>query len=237
MASKKKMILDDESKSNMAKMVSSTLRDVYEEAFEISVLADSDYFNKRRELFEEAKKEMDSDFIRRVKQIETEKSVHTSGLRNKARLELLSTKYELTQDILLEAREELGIRFGPERDKNKEEYTELIFNLLKEAFSKLEETKVVVRCREKDLPIIESVFKRACEEYAVEKPDFRAEIDRESFLGEYDPETKRGIVGGVVVGTDSWSVAISNTLDSRLILCYERNLPKIRELLWGNMVD
>merc|ERR1719215_263099 len=94
------------------------------------------------------------------------------------------------------------------------------------------ESQVEVRCREKDVKLVESVLSAASAEYAnVIKTETGSAMSCKLAVrkSNYLPETS---LGGVVLACAGGRITIDNTIDARLKLVMEQAKPAIRSLLF-----
>ncbi|KAJ0985398.1 hypothetical protein J5N97_003754 [Dioscorea zingiberensis] len=105
---------------------------------------------------------------------------------------------------------------------------------------RLKEPSVLLRCRECDRKLVESVLEEAKQQYAekakVHPP--KVTIDEKVYLP--PPPNKREVhgpfcSGGVVLASQDGKIVFENTLDARLEVVFRQKLPEIRKLLYGKI--
>jgi V-type H+-transporting ATPase subunit E len=103
-----------------------------------------------------------------------------STVANKTRLKVLSARQELLDGIFEQASKKLG-----EATKDEKKYGEILKNLMLEGFYALNETKLQVRGREKDLKVVKGAVEEAKKEYKANlKKDIEVTVDEENTLPE-----------------------------------------------------
>jgi len=86
---------------------------------------------------------------------------------------------------------------------------------------------VVLRCRQKDIPLIERALPASLSELKkVSGKETKVIIDKENFL---PPD----VAGGVEVMTRDGKIKVVSTLESRLELLNQQMIPEIRTILFG----
>jgi len=121
--------------------------------------------------------------------------------------------------------------------KDPAQYKQLLKKLIVQGLWKLQEPTVILVCRKQDVALVKEVISSATDEYKHKSgKDCNVELDTQTFLPP-GPEfaTSEGEIcsGGVVLSSNEGRIICSNTLDARLAMGYEQNLPKIRTTLFG----
>ncbi|XP_026220975.1 V-type proton ATPase subunit E 1a [Anabas testudineus] len=161
-------------------------------------------------------------YEKKEKQIEQHKKIQMSNLRNQARLKVLKARDDMITDLLNGARQRLS-----EIAKDPGKYSTLLEGLLLQGFYQLLEPKVVIRCRQQDVEMVQAAVKKNIPVYKeAVKRNIEVTIDSERFLPSH-------ICGGVEVYNDNGKIKVSNTLESRLELIAHQMMPEIREKLFG----
>ncbi|KIY93242.1 V-type H+-transporting ATPase subunit E [Monoraphidium neglectum] len=156
-----------------------------------------------------------------------------AALRCHVAVQVLQQKRRAPPSVVQEAK--LKVR---EVAKNPAAYKKLVQDLLVQALRKLGEPTAVVRVRQVDLALVKELVEPARKAYAAafgeEAPTIT--IDSRDFLppppkaGDADAA---GCSGGVVVTSADGRIVCSNTLDDRIAITYQANLPTIRAQLFG----
>jgi V-type H+-transporting ATPase subunit E len=141
---------------------------------------------------------------------------------NQARLRILKAQEDHVKNVLDEARSRL---FHLSNDKNR--YGAILQGLISQGLFQLLESKVVLRCRQKDLGAVEEALPHSLKLLnQTWGQETKVTIDRENFL---NPD----IAGGVEVYAREGKIKVVSTLESRLDLISQQMIPEIRNYLFG----
>ncbi|TNN85078.1 V-type proton ATPase subunit E 1 [Liparis tanakae] len=161
-------------------------------------------------------------YEKKDKQIEQQKKIQMSNLTNQARLKVLKDRDDMITDLLNEARQRLG-----EIAKEPASYSALLEGLVLQGFYLLLEPKVTIRCRQKDVEMVQAAVNKNIPIYKeAVKSNIVVHIDQERFL-------PSAICGGIEVYNDNRKIKVSNTLENRLELMAQQMMPEIRMNLFG----
>lgn len=161
-------------------------------------------------------------YEKKEKQIEQQKKIQISTIRNQARLKLLTAQNDLISHLLDDVKVKV-IRLV----ENPEVYQGLLYKLVLQGLLRLLEPVMIVRCRPQDHLLVEAIVQKAIAEYMrVSQKHAKVQVDREVHL-------PMNAVGGVEVYSGNHRIMISNTLESRLDLIAEQKVPEIRKALFG----
>lgn len=148
------------------------------------------------------------------------------------RIKVLAAREAAIQEIVTEAKAKLR-----EVSKNPASYKKLLIDLLVQAMIKLREKSATVKVRQVDLALAKEILEPARKQFA-ELQNEEAPVlslDSSSFLP--PPPTGNDELascnGGVALVSSDGRITCSNTLDDRLKICYQANLPEIRTRLFG----
>ncbi|KAJ1981593.1 V-ATPase V1 sector subunit E [Dimargaris verticillata] len=219
---------DEEVYSEMRKMVAFIKQEALEKAREIKVKADEEFNIEKAKLVRQESVNIETNFERKVKQVEVQKRITQSNMVNKARLRVLSRRQEMLDQLFEEASQRLA-EIAKDAAKAKQFYNdEVLEKIILQGFYKLMDENVVLQCRESEKNKVSTLATKAAEEYekAVgSKVAFK--VDESAFL----PET---CGGGVVLSSLHGRIRVDNTLEARLGLISELMLPEIRVMLFGH---
>jgi len=213
-------------------MVNFIQREADEKASEIRSKADEEFAIEKARLVTEEKLKITKDFERKEKQIDVKKKIAHSTEINQARLRLLKAREEAIQKVLEEAHKNLS------KLSKSPAYRELLKKLIVQGLLKLEEDKVTIVARKEDLTLVESVLKDVQDEYSKKSSKkVQLSVDKNVFLPP-GPENATNQLetcsGGVLLSAYDGKILCSNTLDARLSMAFEQQLPQIRSLLFGS---
>ena|SRR6056300_2081913 len=151
---------------------------------------------------------------------------------------------EIVQSLQQEAKHTLAQQIQDDPDS----YSALLKDLLVQGMIKLIEPSILIRCRESDVDVIESVKEDAIATYkelmlsqvkALEgKDDIPAKltIDTKHYLPEWNPENpEHSCLGGFVMLAKKNRIVCSQTLDDRIEMVYQQAIPQIRTTLFPSL--
>ena len=194
-----------------------------EKAEEIDAKAEEEFNIEKGRLVQQGRLKIMEYFDRKEKQIDLQKKIQSSNMLNQARLRVLKAQEEHVQNVLDEARAQLK-----ELRNDKAKYEEVMRKLILQGLYQLLEPTVMVRCRQDDLALVDSLIPKLQETYRKEaKRDVKIELVRDNVLS-------KDVAGGVEMAAMAGKIRIENTLETRLDLITEHVLPEIRETLFGS---
>ncbi|KAJ6865608.1 V-type proton ATPase subunit E2-like [Populus alba x Populus x berolinensis] len=206
-----------------------------EKANEISVSAEEEFNIEKLQILEAEKKRIRQEFERKTKQVDIRRKIEYSMQLNASRIKVLQAQDDIVNSMKESASKQL-LRVS----NNKKEYKKLLKDLIVQSLIRLKEPAVLLRCREGDRKIVESVLEDASRLYAektkVHAPDVT--IDTTVYLppppkssDSHDPFCS----GGVVMASKDGKIVFENTLDARLDVAFGNKLPEIRKQLLGKL--
>jgi V-type H+-transporting ATPase subunit E len=195
---------------------------------------------EKLQLLEQEKAKIRKDYERREGQVEVKKKIEHSKTLNEQRLRVLAARDAAIQGVTAEARDKVR-----EAAANPAAYRKLLQALIVQAMRKLGEPAAVVRCRQADLPLVKEVVEPARAQYKTQYGDDAPAltVDSAAFLppgpsggkGGSGGDAAAACSGGVVLTSADGRIVCSNTLDDRVGIAYQANLPAIRAALFGTM--
>ncbi len=203
-----------------------------EKSSEIAVAAEEEFNVTKLQLLEGEKSKVRRDFDRRQKTNAVKKKVEYSKRLNENRIRVLQAREDAVQALLRDAQTSLL-----SLSLNTAEYSRLMLDLIVESMHKLGEPTMLVRCREIDaslvqslLPQVDAAYRAA---YGKEAPMVRLDtVNRLPPPPRNSEEQSSGervfCSGGVIVTSSDGSIECTNTLDDRLRIAYMSNLPALR---------
>ncbi|KAK6943345.1 V-type ATPase subunit E [Dillenia turbinata] len=252
---------DADVSKQIQQMVRFIRQEAEEKANEISVSAEEEFNIEKLQIVEAEKKKIRQEYERKAKQVEIRRKIPNVSFTISAISDLLDQHLDMVEsDILVEYSMQLNasrIKVLQAQDdivnamkdsaskellrvfSDKEAYKKLLKGLIVQSLLRLKEPSVLLRCREIDVGLVESVLDEAKREYA-EKSQVHAPtvtIDTRVFL----PPPPKGLdlheafcSGGVVLASQDGKIVCENTLDARLDVVFRQKLPEIRKHLLGN---
>ncbi|KAK1351517.1 Archaeal/vacuolar-type H+-ATPase subunit E [Heracleum sosnowskyi] len=226
---------DADVSKQIQQMVRFIRQEAEEKANEISVSAEEEFNIEKLQLFEAEKKKIKQDYERKLKQVDIRKKIEYSTQLNASRIKVLQAQDDIVNALKDATSKEL---LRASQDKNG--YKKLLKGLIVQSLLRLKEPAVLLRCREADVSVVESVLEEAKREYA-EKAKLQAPsvmLDTRVYLP--PPQTSAGThglscSGGVVVASLDGKIVCENTLDARLDLVFKQKLPQVRRGLFDQV--
>lgn len=217
---------DAEVERQIHQMVAFIKQEAEEKASEIRVTADEEFNIEKLQMVEEERRRIKKEYERKESQAEVREKIEFSTQLNAMRLKILHARDEAVQGMLAGARADLeGVSQTPK-------YGEMLVGLILQSVQKLETDAAVVRCRECD---VEKV-KVAMAEAESQTPGLKLTLDEHAHLPPPPgPDNGDGAscIGGVHVISMDGKITCNNSLDDRLKVAFERNLPELREAVFG----
>ncbi|XP_005600061.1 V-type proton ATPase subunit E 2 [Equus quagga] len=193
-----------------------------EKAEEIDAKAEEEFNIEKGRLVQTQRLKIMEYYEKKEKQIEQQKKIQMSTIKNQARLKVLRARDDLISELLNEAKLRLSrVVADPEI------YQGLLDQLVLQGLLRLLEPVVIVRCRPQDLLLVEAAVQKAIPDYiSVSQKRVEVRVDQEVHLAMM-------AAGGVEVYSGNQRIKVSNTLESRLDLLAQQKMPEIRKALFG----
>lgn len=215
--------------SQISQMIGFIASEAKDKAQEITKKGEEEFLIEVHRLITEQKEKVRQGYERKAKQIETDYAIRKSTAINRQRLEKIKARQEVVVTIAKDVEGKLGESIKAEATAKKL-YTDLIV----QGLLMFLEDEVDVRCREKDVKIVESILSDASSNYAqIIKAETGAvktcklKVNKQNFVA-------ASSLGGITLACNDGKITIDNTLDVRLKLVMEQDKPAIRKLLFPN---
>ncbi|XP_046278374.1 V-type proton ATPase subunit E 2 [Marmota monax] len=193
-----------------------------EKAEEIDAKAEEEFNIEKGRLVQTQRLKIMEYYEKKEKQIEQQKKIQLSTMRNQARLKVLRARDNLISELLRDAKLKLGRIVADPKV-----YQDLLDKLVLQALLRLLEPVVIVRCRPQDFLLVETAVQKAIPEYQnVTQRNVDIHMDQEDYLGS-------NAAGGVEIYSSNRKTMVSNTLEIRLDLSAQQKMPEIRMTLFG----
>jgi len=211
----------------IAQMVQFIHQEAREKAAEIKLKTDEEFNIEKLRMVEAEKQKIRAEYERKEKQTEVQKRIAQSNSVRASRLQCLKARDDAIQAVLSEAASKLPSLVSASS------YSTLLENLITEALIQLADQSVQVKAvagqetaTKKALTAAEAKFKAwATKEMGADwAAGIKVQLDSASL--------KTGIGGVELVGFGG-KITLTNTLQSRLLLAYETQLPKLRAALFS----
>jgi len=193
-----------------------------EKAEEIDAKAEEEFNIEKGRLVQQQRVKIMEYYERKEKQIELQKKIQNSNLLNNGRLRVLKSREDHIKVLRDDARKQLGVI-----SQDVKGYEKLLEGLIMQGLYQLIEDTVVIRCRQKDVALVQKVIEPAVKSFReATKRDTKVTIDSANFLS---PD----IAGGVELAIPNGKIKVENTLESRLELICQQMQPELKEMLFG----
>ncbi|XP_026305885.1 V-type proton ATPase subunit E 2 [Piliocolobus tephrosceles] len=213
---------DVDVKKQIKHMMAFIEQEANEKAEEIDAKAEEEFNIEKGRLVQTQRLKIMEYYEKKEKQIEQQKKIQMSTMRNQARLKVLRARDDLISDLLSEAKLRLSRIV-----ENPEVYQGLLDKLVLQGLLRLLEPVMIVRCRPQDLLLVEAAVQKAIPKYmTISQKHVEVQIDQEAYLAV-------NAAGGVEVYSGNQRIKVSNTLESRLDLSAKEKMPEIRMALFG----
>jgi V-type H+-transporting ATPase subunit E len=193
-----------------------------EKAEEIDAKAEEEFNIEKGRLVQQQRVKIMEFYERKEKQIELQKKIQNSNLQNNGRLRVLKAREDHIKALTEDARKQLVVI-----SKDANGYKKLLEGLIIQGLYQLIEDVVIIRCRQKDVKLVEEVLAKAISNFqTASKRTIKVTIDTTNYLS-------ADIAGGVELLTTNGKIKVENTLESRLELICQQMLPELKEMLFG----
>ncbi|KAL1543640.1 V-type proton ATPase subunit E2 [Salvia divinorum] len=224
---------DQQVSKQIQQMVQFIRQEAQEKANEITLSAEEECNIEKLQIVEAEKKKIRQEYERKSKQVDVRKKIEYSMQLNASRIQVLQAQDDVVNEMKDVTRKDLQQVAG-----KKGPYKGLIKALIIQSLLRLKETSVLLRCREMDASVVNSVLEEAKREYAkrsgLEVPN--VVVDK-VYLPPPLTDNRNSIgpscSGGVVLASQDGKIVCENTLDARLELIFRQKLPEIRKHLCG----
>ncbi|OMO88469.1 ATPase, V1/A1 complex, subunit E [Corchorus capsularis] len=224
---------DGDVSRQIQQMVRFIRQEAEEKSNEISVSAEEEFNIEKLQLVEVERKKIKQEYERKRKQVEVRKKIEYSMQLNASRIKVLQAQDDLVNSIKESARKAL-LRLSSDQKG----YKNLLKPLIVQSLIRLREPAVLLRCREADRKVVESVLEEAKREYVDKiKVQSPPKITVDNVYLPPPPTTADShetyCSGGVVLASEDGKIVFENTLDARLDVAFRQKLPEIRRRLVG----
>ncbi|GAB2300791.1 V-type proton ATPase subunit E2 [Dionaea muscipula] len=224
---------DSDVSKQIQQMVRFIRQEAEEKANEISVSAEEEFNIEKLQLVEAEKKKIRQEYERKAKQVDVRKKIEYSMQLNASRIKFLQVQDDIVNAIKESSSKELLCT-----SDDPKAYRKLLQGLIVQSLLRLKEpSSVLLRCREVDRKLVESVLEDSKREYAQKAKVTAPKIIVDSvFLPPPPSGSERhgpSCCGGVVLASQDGKIVCENTLDARLDVAFRQKLPEIRRRLLG----
>uniref|UniRef100_A0A915JQN3 V-type proton ATPase subunit E n=1 Tax=Romanomermis culicivorax TaxID=13658 RepID=A0A915JQN3_ROMCU len=213
---------DNDVQKQLRHMMAFIEQEANEKAEEIDAKAEEEFNIEKGRLVQQQRSKIMEYYEKKEKQVELQRKIQSSNMLNQSRLKSLKAQEDHVKNVLDEARSRL---FHISNDTNL--YPQILQGLISQGLFRLMEQKVVLKCRQKDLRLVQELLPNCMRAFRESCGfDAQVQIDGENFL---NPDC----AGGVEVYTHNGKICVASTLESRLEMMSQQMQPEIRNLLFG----
>eukprot|EP00929_Paragymnodinium_shiwhaense_P054065 TRINITY_DN2709_c0_g1_i1.p1 TRINITY_DN2709_c0_g1~~TRINITY_DN2709_c0_g1_i1.p1 ORF type:complete len:254 (+),score=64.26 TRINITY_DN2709_c0_g1_i1:107-763(+) len=204
-------------------MISFILAEAEDKAADIQKKGEEEFSIEVHRIITEQKDKVRKEYEKKSKSIETAYAIAKSTAINKQRLEKIKKRQEMMNQIARDVRVKLS---AAGQDKA------FVTKLITQGLLMFLEDTVEIRCRQKDLGLVQSCLGDATAQYkqlikaqAGVGKNVALKIDQTQFV-------PADSLGGVILVCGNGKITIDNTIDLRLNLAMEQDKPAIRKILF-----
>jgi len=212
---------DADVQKQIRQMVAFIDQEANEKASEIEAKAQEEFAIEKDNLVNQQKQKILQFYQKKEKQIELQKKIQQSNLQNQSRITILKAREDLIQQLRDQGVQKLSVVAEDEQ-----RYYKLLVNLVAQSLYRLIEREVYIKCREKDLNLVNKAVEEAV---ALFKKDIKQDVKVRVLNTYLSPD----IAGGIEAYTSDGKIKIINTLEARLNMLFNQMIPEIREKLFG----
>lgn len=212
---------DADVQKQIRQMVAFIDQEANEKASEIEAKAQEEFAIEKDNLVNQHKQKILQYYQKKEKQIELQRKIQYSNLQNQSRIAILKAREDLIQQLKEEASQQLVVI-----SKDESRYSILLQNLIAQALFRLTEKDVFIKCREKDLNLVNHAVEAAIQMY-------KQELKRDVRVGVLSSYLNPEISGGIEAYTSDGKIKIVNTLEARLDMLFAQMIPESRVKLFG----
>jgi V-type H+-transporting ATPase subunit E len=219
-------------------MISFVMEEAKEKAKEIESKTEHEYNSAKSKQLHLAKEKLNTEFDKKWKQLAVKQRIERSATINSARMEAMKVRNDLITGLLEDAKFAINDRFI----QDKAAYRTLLKELIIQGLIKLLDSRVVIRCRQMDLSLVQQVLPEARSTYVElmrsetgRNYEVEVTLDTAEFLPgppQHD-SYEASCSGGVMLSSHEGKIRCINTLDERLRLVFAEGIPALRQLAFS----
>ncbi|PAV56253.1 hypothetical protein WR25_15693 [Diploscapter pachys] len=215
-------ISDTDVQKQLRHMMAFIEQEANEKAEEIDAKAEEEFNIEKGRLVQQQRQKIMEFYEKKEKQVELQRKIQSSNSLNAGRLTCLKAREDHIRHVLDEARSNLSRISG-----DTARYPAILKGLIMQGLLQMLEKEVVLRCREKDLSLVQQLLPECLDSQSKEWGDrTNVTIDKNNYL----PSES---AGGVELAAKAGKIRVSSTLESRLDLISTQIIPQIRTALFG----
>ncbi|KAF0267799.1 hypothetical protein FOG48_03146 [Hanseniaspora uvarum] len=213
---------DTQVNDELVKMQTFIKKEAEEKAKEIKLKANQEYEIEKQSLVKQDIVLIQENNSNKLKKLNLQNEIVKSTINNKMRLKILENKNQILNTLFESALEHLQSFTTDET-----QYKIILKNLILEGLYKILETSFIIKLREQDVKLVESLLKDIENEY-LEKtglPSVELIISDNEFL------VPEHCAGGCIISNKENKISVDNTFDERVKILKHESLPAIRKTL------
>lgn len=219
---------DAQSAKQIQQMVNFILNEAKDKAEEIDAKTLEEFNIERLKYAQMQKDILRKEFNAKKKKLETANAIARSTAINKSRMEKVEARQQTLLTLKAQCQTELKALTS-----DKAKYANLVADLIVQGCLKLCEDHVSVKCKKDDEAVVKSALDAASRKYTdIIKRETRATKTLSLSVSPNYLPPQCG--GGVVLTCAGNSISVDNTLNTRLNLVMDGDLPSLRKILYRN---
>ncbi|GLJ06526.1 hypothetical protein SUGI_0041030 [Cryptomeria japonica] len=203
------------------RLVNFILKEAEDISIEMGVSSEQEYHSVKSQLIQSGIDKINQEYERKEKHLKIRQKIEYSKHLNSSRLQILQAQDDLISGMKQQVKKEL---VGIIQDNRL--YKKLLKDLILQALFRLNEPAVILRCREDEWLMVESVIEEAKQEYSEREKIDEIVLDHKFFLPPaHGPDLCCS--GGIVMASKNGQIVCDNTVDKRLDIVFAQKLPEI----------
>jgi len=207
-------------------MVQFIHQEAKEKAAEIKLKTDEEFNIEKLRMVEAEKQKIRAEYERKEKQVEVQKRIEQSNETRLSRLKELKSRDDAMQAVLAEAASKLPSLVSSSS------YPALLESLILEALVQLADQNVSVKAVAGQETATKKALTSATKKFTAWATEKKGAEWASTINISFDSNSLKSGIGGVEVCGFGGKITLANTLQSRLMLAYETQLPKLRATLF-----
>lgn len=195
------------------------MHEAKEKADEIAAKATQDFTMEKQRMVEDEKLKIRKEFERRERGLTSLSKIEGSKDKNRCRIQVLAEQSKTLFEVVASAGERMA-----EVVADKGAYGDLLVGLIEQGAMKIKSSRVLIFCRECDKGAVEAAAKKA------NVPGCELEVRPQHLPMEKDGMP---LIGGIILTNESGKIKVDNTLQARLAIAAEKQLPLIKLTLFN----
>lgn len=207
-------------------------QDAHEKAFEIQILGQRIFEQARDKQILKDEQALEKEYQEKSQNLAIQQKIAASTKTNEVRIKRMNCR----NDCLEKLKEETKTRLIEVMKSNPDLYRATLKNLIIQGMIKLLEENVELLCRNRgEEEMVKGMLKECQKEYSelMKEKTGRDYATKLSVIPDkYMSEDQGSEVGGIILLAHERRIVVANSLQDRLHLCFEQQLPQIRRQLF-----